>query len=253
MSLFAHELRAQQRLFWRAREAAFFTFFLPVIFFLIFGSVYGDTTIDNEGGIKGSWFLQAGMIGYGVAATCFAGLAITLVVRRESGVLKRVRSTPLPPATYIVSVLASTFLVFLIEAALIMTLGKTIFDVPLPDNMLSVLAILLIGAASFAAMGVGMTALVRSAEGSSAVINAVYLPMAILSGTFFSTQSYPPFLHAIAIALPLTHFTEVTRDVMINNEHVWNDLPSLSVVLAWGLVGLFGAIRGFRWQPRESL
>ena len=72
------------------------------------------------------------MIGYGVAATCFAGLAITLVVRRESGVLKRVRSTPLPPATYIVSVLGSTFLVFLIEAALIMTLGRTIFGVPFP-------------------------------------------------------------------------------------------------------------------------
>jgi len=251
--LLVHELRAQQKLFWRAREAAFFTFFLPVIFFLIFGSVYGDRMLENENGIKGSSFLQAGMIGYGVAATCFAGLAISLVVRRESGVLKRVRATPLPPATYIVSVLGSTFLVFLIEAALIMTLGRTIFGVPLPEDMLSVLAILLIGAASFAAMGVGMTALVRSAEGSSAVINAVYLPMAILSGTFFSTESYPPFLHAIAIVLPLTHFTEVTRDVMIRNEHVWNDLPSLSVVLAWGLVGLFGAIRGFRWQPRESL
>jgi ABC-2 type transport system permease protein len=252
MSLFVHELRAQQKLFWRAREAAFFTFFLPVLFFLIFGSVYGDETIEKEA-MKGSSFLQAGMIGYGVAATCFAGLAISLVVRRESGVLKRVRATPLPPATYIVSVLGSTFLVFLIEAALIMLLGRTLFDVPLPEDMLSTLAILLIGAAAFAAMGVGMTALVRSSEGSSAVINAVYLPMAILSGTFFTTEAYPPFLHAIAVALPLTHFTEVTRDVMVRNEHVWQNLGSLSVVLAWGLVGLVGAIRGFRWQPRESL
>jgi ABC-2 type transport system permease protein len=250
--LFVHELRAQQKLFWRAREAAFFTFFLPVLFFLIFGSVYGDETIEKEA-MKGSSFLQAGMIGYGVAATCFAGLAISLVVRRESGVLKRVRATPLPPATYIVSVLGSTFVVFLIEAALIMLLGRTLFDVPLPEDMPSTLAILLIGAASFAAMGVGMTALVRSSEGSSAVINAVYLPMAILSGTFFTTEAYPPFLHAIAVVLPLTHFTEVTRDVMVRNEHVWDNLGSLSVVLAWGLVGLVGAIRGFRWQPRESL
>ena len=77
--------------------------------------------------------------------------------------------------------------------------------------------------------------------------------MAILSGTFFTTEAYPPFLHAIAIVLPLTHFTEVARDVMVRNEHVWQNLGSLSVVLAWGLVGLFGALRGFRWQPRESL
>ena len=252
MRLFLHELRAQQRLFWRQREAAFFTFALPVIFFLIFGSVYGDETIKKEA-MKGSSFLQAGMIGYGVAATCFAGLAISFVVRRESGVLKRVRATPLPPATYIVSVLGSTFIVFLIEAALIMLLGRALFGVPVPEDMFSVLAIFLIGAASFAAMGLGITALVRSAEGSSAVINAVYLPMAILSGTFFTTARYPPFLHAVATVLPLTHFTEVTRDVMVRNEHVWQNIGSLSVVLAWGAVGLVGAIRGFRWQPRESL
>ena len=252
MTLFLHELRAQQMLFWRAREAAFFTFFLPVLFFLIFGSVYGDETIEAEGDIEGSAFLEAGMIGYGVAATCFAGLAITLVVRRESGVLKRVRSTPLPPATYIVSVLASTFLVFVIEAALIILLGRTLFGVAVPDGLFSLLVVLLVGAASFAAMGVGMTALVRSSEGSSAVINAVYLPMAILSGTFFTTESYPAFLEAVTVALPLWHFTEVTRNVMLHGEPVWDNLSSLAVVLAWGAVGLFGAIRGFRWQPREA-
>ena len=62
-------------------------------------------------------------------------------------------------------------------------------------------------------LGLGVTALVRSSEGSSAVINAVYLPMAILSGTFFSTKGYPEFLHAIANILPLTHYTQLTRDV----------------------------------------
>ena len=94
MKLFLHELRAEQLLFWRNREAAFFTFFLPVIFFLIFASVYGNDRITKEGGIRAASFLEAGMIGYGVAATCFAGLGITLVIRRESGILKRVRATP---------------------------------------------------------------------------------------------------------------------------------------------------------------
>ena len=94
MRLFFHELKAQQLLFWRSREAAFFTFLLPIIFLVLLGSVYGDEQID---GINGSTYLLAGLIGYGVVATAFAGLAITLVLRRESGVLKRVRGTPLPP------------------------------------------------------------------------------------------------------------------------------------------------------------
>ena len=48
MSLFLHELRTEQLLFWRNREAAFFTFFLPVIFFLVFGSIYGNSEITKE-------------------------------------------------------------------------------------------------------------------------------------------------------------------------------------------------------------
>lgn len=252
MRLWVHELRVEQLLFWRNREAAVFTFFLPVVFFLIFGSVYGGDRIKKEGGLKASWFLEAGMIGYGVAATCFAGLAISLVVRRESGVLKRIRATPLPPAAYVLGVLASTFVVFLIEAALIVVLGRLVFSVPWPKAPGSLLFVLALGALAFAAMGLGMTGLVRSAEGSSAVINAVYLPMAIISGTFFTPKGYPGFLSAIANITPLTHYTKLTRDVMLHHQHFCADGSQIAVVALWGAVGVVGALRGFRWQPREA-
>ncbi|MEI8104434.1 MAG: ABC transporter permease [Actinomycetes bacterium] len=257
MRLFKHEFRTAQTLFWRSRESAFFTFFLPVIFFLIFGSIYAnhlmsDEFLPNGKPMRFAPFLEAGMIGYGVAATCFAGLAITLVIRRESGVLKRIRATPLPASTYVLAVLASTFVVFLIEALLIMTLGRTLFSVGFPDRIFSLFAVLVLGAACFTAMGLGITAFVRSSEGSSAAVNAVYLPMAIISGTFFTPNSYPGFLKVIAEILPLTHFTQLTRDVMVRHQHVWSDTGAISVVVAWGLVGLVGAVRGFRWEPLES-
>jgi len=251
MRLFLHELRAEQRLFWRNREAAFFTFLLPVVFFLIFGSVYGDNFIASQR-MKAAPFLQAGMIGYGVAATCFAGLGITMVIRRESGVLKRIRGTPLPAPTYLCAVLASIFVVFLIQAVVIIFIGRVLFSVAVPNRLGSLFATLVLGAAAFAAMGLGITALVRSAEGSSAVINAVYLPMAIISGTFFSPTSYPPYLRAIADVLPLTYFTKLTRDVMVRDRHLWSDAGAVGVVLLWGAIGLVGALRGFRWQPRDG-
>ena len=248
MTLFLHELRTEQMLFWRNREAAFFTFFLPVIFFLVFGSIYGDSTIA---GIHGASFLEAGMIGYGVASTAFAGLAITMVIRRESGVLKRIRATPLPPWTYLVAVLVSTFITFLVEAAILIALGRVLFSVGLPDRPFSLLFALIAGAGSFAALGLGLTSLVRSAEGSSAVVNFVYLPMAIISGTFFSPAKYPSFLRAIADVLPLTYFTKLTRNIMVGHEHLWSQGGSLAAVLIWGAIGVAAAIRGFRWQPRE--
>ena len=175
-----------------------------------------------------------------------------MTIRRESGVLKRIRATPLPPWTYLVAVLVSTFVSFLIESALIIGLGRILFSVHLPDRSLSLLATLAIGAAAFAAMGLGLTSLVRSAEGSSAVVNFVYLPMAIISGTFFSPNKYPGFLRAIADVLPLTYFTRLTRDVMVRHHHLWSDTGAVAVVVLWGAIGLVGAIRGFRWQPREG-
>jgi ABC-2 type transport system permease protein len=236
-------------LFWRNREAAFFTFFLPVIFFIVFGSIYGD---DDISGIRGASFLEAGMIGYGVASTAFAGLAITMVIRRESGVLKRIRATPLPPWTYLLAVLVSTFVTFVVEAAILIALGRVLFSVGLPDRPFSLLVALVVGAAAFAALGLGLTSVVRSAEGSSAVVNFVYLPMAIISGTFFSPAHYPGFLKAIADVLPLTYFTKLTRNVMVRHEHIWTQGGSLAVVAIWGVIGVVAAIRGFRWQPRES-
>src|SRR5581483_3387104 len=118
--------------------------------------------------------------------------------------------------------------------------------VPFPDRPFSLLVLLAIGAAAFAALGLGLTGFVRSAEGSSAVVHFVYLPMAIISGTFFSPAHYPGFLKAIANVLPLTYFTKLTRDVMVRHHHVWAGLGSLAVVAAWGAVGLVAAIRGFR-------
>ena len=249
MRLFLHELRGTQRLFWRNRESAFFTFLLPVLFFLIFGSVYGN---DRVGRYKGSSYLEAGMIGYGVAATAFAGLAITMVIRRESGVLKRIRSTPLPPATYIAAVLGSTLVVFALQTAVILVLGRSIFSVPFPSEWLSLVLTCVLGAAAFAGMGLAITSAVHSAEGSSAVVNAIYLPMAIISGTFFSPHSYPPFLRAIADVLPLTYFTALTRDVLLNGKEIWEEPGAVAVVAGWGLVGLIVALRTFRWEPSGS-
>ena len=248
MRLFFHQLRAEQRLFWRSRELAFFTFLLPIVFYLMLGSAYGDEEIE---GVDGYQFLLAGMIGYGAAATTFAGLALLLVIRRESGVLKRLRATPLPAGTYIAAVLASIILIFLLEALILIALARFAFDVPIPDSLVSLAVVLLLGAGSFAALGIGLTALVRSAEGSSAVVNAIYLPVSFISGAFFSENTFPEVLQLIGEILPLSHLIALSRDVIAYNESIWSNLGDVAVVAAWGVAGLVVALRGFRWEPRE--
>jgi ABC-2 type transport system permease protein len=246
--LLLHQFRAEQRLFWRSRELAFFTFLLPIVFYLMLGSAYGDEDIQ---GVDGYQFLLAGMLGYGAAATTFAGLALLLVIRRESGVLKRLRITPLPAATYIGAVLGSIIVIFLLEAVILIVLARFAFDVPMPDSPASLAFVLLLGAASFAALGIGLAALIRSAEGSSAVVNALYLPVAFISGAFFSPDTFPELLQLIGEILPLSHLIRLCRDVIAYGESVLDHLDDVAVVAAWGLLGLAVALRRFRWEPRE--
>jgi ABC-2 type transport system permease protein len=248
MRLFVHELKAQQRLFWRSRELAFFTFMLPVILFFLLGSTYGDDEID---GVNGADYLLAGMLGFGAISTTFAGLAILLVIRREQGILKRLRATPLPASTYLSAVLTSIVLVFALETMLMLAIGRLSFGTDLPDRWLSLSLALLLGAIAFAALAVGLSGLVRSAEGSSAVVNAIFLPLSFISGAFFSPDSFPAFLEAIANVLPLTYFIELVRDVMLHGSDLWDEPRALGVVTAWGVVGLVAAFRFFRWEPRE--
>ena len=248
MKLLVHQFRAEQRLFWRSRELAFFTFLLPIVFFLILGSAYGDEEIE---GADGYLYLVAGMIGYGAAATTFAGLALLLVIRRESGVLKRLRATPLPAWAYIAAVLASIVFVFFLEAVALIALARVAFDVGLPENVLSLALALALGALAFAALGVALTAAIRSAEGSSAVVNAIYLPLTFISGSFFSADAFPDVLRAVAEALPLVHLIRLVRDVVVFDDQIWEHPEAVAVIAVWGLAGAVVAVRGFRWEPRE--
>jgi hypothetical protein len=90
MRLLRHQLKWEQRLFWRSRESAVFVFLFPILLFALLTAVYNGR-LDGR---PAAWVLLAGMIGYGAANTAFSGLAITLVTRRELGILKRIRAWP---------------------------------------------------------------------------------------------------------------------------------------------------------------
>jgi ABC-2 type transport system permease protein len=251
MRLLRHELRGQLRLYSRSRELAFFTFALPLIMFVLLGSVYGNDRIKAEGNVRGADYLLAGMLGYGAIATGFAGLSIMLVIRREQGILKRVRATPLPASTYVVALLGTTLIAYGIEAVCMIALGRIFFHTHV-HNPVSLALALLLGAAAFTALGLALTAVIKSAEGSSAVVNAIYLPVAFISGAFFSSHSFPNVLRAIGDALPLVYVIRLARDIALGSQQIWDRPGDVAVIAAWGIVGAILAARRFRWEPREG-
>jgi ABC-2 type transport system permease protein len=248
MRLFRHQLKWEQRLFWRSRESAVFVFLFPILLFALLTAVYNGR-IDGH---PASWALLAGMIGYGAANTAFAGLGITLVSRREIGILKRIRATPLPPAMYLASVLVSIMIVFAIQVASLFALGRLLKSTPWPTHLLSLVLALALGAAAFAALGLAITGFIRSLEGSSAVLNVIVLPMAFLTGSFGPTRHYPQVLRAIGDVLPLKYVLDLIKGIYLDGQQFWDKPLAIAVLGAWGLFGMAVALRTFRWEPREG-
>jgi ABC-2 type transport system permease protein len=244
--LLVHQIRSEQLVFWRSREAAFFIFLFPLLLFVLLGSVYSGKFER----VPVAWAVLAGLISYGCANTAFAGLAIQLVLRRESGILKRLRSTPLPPATYIAALLISTLVVFGLQTVALFLLGRSLYDTPFPPEIGSLVVTIVIGAAVFAALGTATASVIRSAEGASAVVNFILLPMAFVSGAFGPTRGYPAVLRAIGDVLPLTYLVKLVDAVYLHGQAVWTQPEALLVLFAWGLAGLVFTIFKFRWEPQ---
>jgi len=246
VKLLWHQLRTEQLVFWRSREAAFFIFIFPLLLFLLLGAVYHGRYQGEP--IK--WAVIAGLVAYGCANTAFAGLAIQLVIRREAGILKRIRSTPLPASVYVSALLLSTLAVFVLQTIALFILGRALYGTPLPREFGSLAVTMVIGAAVFAALGTATASVIHSAEGSSAVVNFILLPMAFLSGAFGPTTGYPAVLRAIGAVLPLTYFVKLVDAVYLHGQGFWTQPEAIAILAAWGVAGAVFTALKFQWEPR---
>ena len=248
MKLFWHQVKAEQLTFWRSREAAIFVFLFPPLLFVLLASVFGDGTEDGR---PVASYLVAGLIGYGAANTALGGLAITLVIRRESGILKRLRSTPLPAPVYLAAVLLSSLLIVALQSLAVAVLGLLLYDAELPSKPFAFVLSLGLGAAAFAGLGLAAAALIRSAEAVAAVVNVIVLPMSFLSGSFGSAHDLPGALQVLADVLPLKYLVELVLATYVDGEPISDHLGAIALLAAWGAAGYVIARARFGWEPRE--
>jgi ABC-2 type transport system permease protein len=248
VSLFWHQLKAEQLAFWRSRESAIFIFLFPPLLFVLLASVFGDGVEDGRSVTS---YLVAGLIGYAVANTALGGLAITLVLRRESGILKRLRSTPLPGSLYLFTVLLSNLLIVVLQSLTVIALGVLLWGADLADRPFSFIVVLVIGAACFAGLGLAAAALIRSGEAVAAVVNVIVLPMSFLSGAFGTTDNLPRALELVADVLPLKYLIELVLATYVDGEPISEHLGAIGVMAAWGAGGYLVARARFGWEPRE--
>ena len=242
------------RSFWRNRSGAFFTILLPVMFLVFFGAINRDATVQlgpNGPEVGYTTFFAPGMLGMAIMAGTFVSLVIGLTIMRDNGQLKRLRGTPLPPWAFFGGQVASRLVLVAVEALLVLGLGRLLFHVSLPPSATawaSFALVVLLGTATFTAVGVAYTRLVANADSAPALANAAYLPLLFLSGAWFPIAGLPHWLASLANTFPLAPMLDGMRQTLVLGHGpgaIWPDLRNL---LVWLAVGLLISLRTFRWE-----
>ncbi len=248
LGLLWHQVRYEQLSFWRNPQSAFFTFAFPVVIIVIFGVLFGSGSGSSYFyGLSALQYYVPTIAAVSVLGSCYSQLAIVLAARRQDGILKRVRATPLPAWAYFLGLLAHCVLVSVVDVALIVGIGR-LFGVPLPTGWLAIAVTLVLGAASFCALGVAVASLIRNSEAAPAVVQLVLFPLLFVSGTYMPIHS--GVLNRISGALPVRPFNQALLGLFA--QHTGLDWKNLGVLLAWGAAGALIAIRRFRWVPRPK-
>jgi ABC-2 type transport system permease protein len=252
LKLAARQVYYEQLNFWLNPIGAIFTVGFSVVFLVLVGSTAGHQHSSAIGGGLLIDYYVPGFIAYGVMAACFNTLTINLVVRREMGLLKRVRLSPLPSWAMMAAISASALIISLVQVVLVLLIGKIGYSVSFPHNLPALVVVLVIGAASFTALGLGVSTLIPNQESGAPVTSILFFVLLFLSGLWFPLSPHSG-LAKFSSYLPVRHMIVAVFDATIAQKGVsswpWHDLLVMAI---WGVGAVLVAARRWSWAPRQA-
>jgi ABC-2 type transport system permease protein len=249
--LLFHQTRYELLTFVRNRTARFLTVLLPVMFLVIFVSVFGNQHV-GPGHVKTSTYYVPGIAALAVLSAGFSNLVISVVAQREQGILKRRRATPVPSAVLIGARAITSLVIAVVVTGIVVGIGSGAYGVHVAAGGLAALLVsVAVGTLALACVGYAVSGLVSRQDSAQPAVLAITLPLSFISGVYIPQVNLPGTLAQIAEVFPVEHLVAaMSRGFLPGGSGVaWGDL---AVVAAWGVGGLLFAVRRFRWLPASA-
>jgi ABC-2 type transport system permease protein len=245
------QIRYVNKAFWRNPASAFFTFVFPLMFLVIFTSLLGHGNVRLAGRtVNLSTYYVAAMASFALISACYTNLATSVTFQRDAGILKRIDGTPLPASAYFAARVVHALLMAVLLVAITVAFGASFYHATVPSGIAlwHFAVILVVGAASFSALGFAVTVVIPNAEAAPAIVNATIMPLLFLSGVFIPIGvNAPSWILWVARIFPVRHFANAMQTGFLGTNFDWIDVL---IVAVWGLAGLIVATRKFNWEPR---
>jgi ABC-2 type transport system permease protein len=202
----------------------------------------------REPGARYIDFLLPGLLGMNIMGTGMWGVGYGIVKTRNQKLLKRLLASPMKKRHYLLSQMLARLVFLGLEVGSLLAFGHLAFDVPVRGSLLAIGVVVVIGALSFAGLGLLVASRTKTVEGVSGLMNLVMVPMWIGSGVFFSYAHFPQSVQPLLKALPLTQLNDALRGVLIDGASLAHVSPLVVAMTAWTVVTFGVALRIFRWQ-----
>lgn len=193
-------------------------------------------------------FLMPGLIGLNLMGGGLFGVGFVVVDMRMRKLLKRYLATPMRKSDFLLSLMLSRMLFTLTEITVLLTFAYFAFDIRCTGNILALIAMIVLGATAFAGMGLLIASRAKTLETVSGLMNAIMLPMYVLSGVFFASDRFPDLIQPLIQILPLTALNNALRAVMNEGKGFAAVALPAATLAAWGGVSFAIALRVFRWR-----
>jgi len=238
---------AELRLNLREPMMVFWSFAFPALWVSLFGFIFSEPMPGFEyEGLNYANFLLPGGIGLIIIASAFIGMSTTLTTYRETGVLKRLRVTPLRTSTLALSFALSQSIFIALGIVVLFVVGKIFFDVQVLGSWAALVGITVFGMFTFLALGSAIGSLSRSPRAANLISMLIYMPMLFLSDMFLPISMFPSGLQPICKALPLTPLNILLRDIVYGAP--LDELWQLGIMAGWLIFGIIITVRFFRWE-----
>jgi ABC-2 type transport system permease protein len=232
------------RVMLRQRETIFFGLVLPVMFLAFVGIAYQAGAYKGYSSIN---YLLPPYLVMAIMSVAIVNLGISFATQRATGALKRLGGTPLPKISLLLAKTLSGAALIIVACLLLTLVARYGYTTHLPGSKLAAVVAVIIGIASFSAIGVALGGTI-AADGAAAITNAIYLPLLFLGGAFIPVGKMPGVLEKIAEALPPARLTDALTTILVQNRSLLATGPDLWIVGGWGLAALVLASIFLRWE-----
>jgi ABC-2 type transport system permease protein len=200
MTALAKMMVVETKLFFRDTGTWIVSLLLPTVILVALGII--PITGEVVGGYRFIDIFVPSLVVMTLAMLGVNTLPIRLATYREKGVLRRLSTTPVKPATLLVAQLVLNMAVAVASLALLIVVGKLAYNIPLPQHLLGFVMAFLLGMSSLFALGLLVAAVAPTARAGTALAVPVFVLVMFLGGVYFPRMFLPDFLIRIGDYTP---------------------------------------------------